>query len=213
MNYWNYLVPFFNFHVLAENVRFFRRAGVRGLLVEGNFAYGGGACFDDLKSYLIARLLWNPDADVDDTIRRFTDAVYGEQAGAILRDYLAMMERACCSTPLGIHQFSDAPWITDELVAEGERLFAAALDAAESETFRARIEREQLSVRFLRLSRLPLDAPGRTEAIDAFFRDVKRFGLTELRERRSLAVIHKEMLESRYVRDRSQEYKLYYIMQ
>ena len=213
VNYWNYLVPFFNFHALAENVRFFRDTGVRGLLEEGNFAYGGGACFDDLKSYLIAKLLWDPDADVDTAIRRFTDGVYGKASGAILRDYLSMMERACCSKPLGIHQFSDAPWITDGLVDEGERLFAAALDAAENETCRKRIEREQLSIRFLRLTRLPLDAPGRAEAIEAFFRDLKRFGITEIRERRSLAVIKKEMLESRYLRDRTQEYKLYYIMQ
>ena len=86
------------------------------------------------------------------------------------------------------------------------------LQLAENETFAHRVAREFLSVRFLRITRLPLDFPGREELIEEFFKDVKRFGITEIRERRTLVSSKQDILESRYIKQRS-GYSLYYIMQ
>ncbi len=213
VNFRNYLQPFFHFHVLAENIRYFRRCGVDGVLEQGNFAYGGGAAFDELKSYLTARLLWNPDEDVDALIREWTVGVFGEKAGKVIGEYLALVEKACSSKPLTIYQEPDNPWITDELVAKMTELFDRALAAAENETFRARVEREQLSARYLTLVRLPMDAPERDERIDRFITDVKRFGMTEIMERRSLPVSRDAMKRSLYAKDRTGAFSVYYTMQ
>lgn len=212
VNFRNYLQPFLHFHTMAENIRFFRRVGVKGVLEQGNFAYGGGASLDDLKSYLISRLLWNPDVDIEREMHRFFVGVYGK-AGEYMERYALMMEKACSSSPLTIYQYPDVPFITDELVEKAEEIFAAAIAAAENETYRKRVEREFLAIRFLRITRLPLDAEGRNDRIDAFFEDVKAFGITEIRERVSHRVMKECMREVRYVKDRSREYKLYYIMQ
>lgn len=91
-------------------------------------------------------------------------------------------------------------------------MFAEALRLAENDTYRTRVEREYLSVRFLRITRLPLDAPGRDEMIEALFDDVKRFGITEIRERRSLASSKQLMKEERYMA-KLNGHTLYYIMQ
>ncbi|MBR2460408.1 MAG: DUF4838 domain-containing protein [Clostridia bacterium] len=213
VNFRNYLQPFFHFHNMAENIRFFQRIGIRGLLEQGNFAYGGGAAFDDLKAYLASRLLWDPTVDVDTEIRRFAFYVYGKSAGQLMLDYIRMMEKACCSHPLTIYQNPDTRYLTDELVNEADKLFQKALEVAETPDQRCHIEREYLSVRFLKLARSPLNASDRLEQIDRFFNDVKSFGITEIRERRSLAVSKKCMQASRYASDRSGEYSLYYIMQ
>ena len=45
------------------------------------------------------------------------------------------------------------------------------------------------------------------------FDDVKKFGITEIRERRSLKVSKVLLLTGRYTRGSADEYKLYYIMQ
>ena len=213
VNFRNYLQPFFHFHNMAENIRFFKRIGVRGLLEQGNFAYGGGAAFDDLKSYLASRLLWSPEIDIDEEIKRFAFSVYGKKAGAFLVEYIKMMETACCSHPLTIYQNPDTKYLTDELIDKADKLFVRAIEAAESPDYRRLIEREYLSVRFLKLARAPLDATDRLEQIDKFFDDVKSFGITEIRERRSLAVSKKCMQVSQYASDRNGEYSLYYIMQ
>ncbi len=213
VNFENYLQPFIHIHTLAENIRFFKQTGVKGLLEQGNFSYGGGAAFDDLKAYVISRLLWNPDTDIDGEIRLFIDNVYGEKAGEFIKEYVALAEKTCSSSALSIYQNPDAEYITDEFVEKAELLFDKAVKVAESEEIRRRIEREYLSIRFLKLTRMETDAPDRTELIEKFFYDVKKHGMTEIMERASLAVSKQCMLNSRYATDHTGEYRVYYIMQ
>lgn len=213
VNFANYLQPMFHFHAMAENIRYFRRVGVTGVLEQGNFAYGGGASADDLKSYLIARLLWNADADVDALIHEFCEGMFGEKAGAWMERYYLSMEKACQSAPLSIYQRPNADYITDEAVSEADRLVREAIAAAETEEYRKRAEREYLAVRYLILTRMEMDAPGRDEMIDQFIRDAKVFGITELVERTSMAVCREIMKKQRYAADRTDRYSLYYIMQ
>lgn len=213
VNFENYLQPFLHFHTLAENIRFFRRTGVKGVLEQGNFAYGGGASCDDLKSYIISRLLWNPDTDIDEEMNRFFLAVYGEKASMFMKEYVSLTEKACSCAPLSIYQNPDAEYITDELVQKADTLFNEAIQAAESDEIRKRIEREYLSVRFLQLTRMEMNTPDRTEQIEKFFFDVKKFGITEIMERASLAVSKQCMINSRYATDHTGEYRVYYIMQ
>lgn len=213
VNFENYLQPFLHFHTLAENIKFLKRTGVTGLLEQGNFSYGGGAAFDDLKAYIISRLLWNPETDIDEEMNLFFDAVYGKDAGAFMKEYAALTEKACSSAPLSIYQNPDAEYITDELVEKADFLFTQAIKAAPSDEIRKRIEREHLSVRFLQLTRMEMNAPDRTEQIEKFFDDVKKHGMTEIMERASLAVSKQCMINSRYATDHTGEYRVYYIMQ
>lgn len=212
VNFRNYLQPYIHLHVLQKNVQMFRDNGVMGLLEQGNFAYGGGAACDDLKSYISTRLLWDPDIDVDEETHRFCRTVYGEKAGAKFEEYVRLMMAACESSPLLLYQYPDEEYITDELVDESEKLFKEAIALAENETYKRRVEREYLSVRFLRIARMPIETEGRERLVDEFFDDVKSFGITEITERRSLAETKKLMLSTPYMKARV-GYSLYYIMQ
>lgn len=208
----NYLLPFFHFHIMAENIRYFKQEGVRGMLEQGNFAYGGGAAMDDLKSYIIGRLLWNPNTDIEPEMDRFIKAVFGEAAAPHIAEYIALMENGPKNYGLHIKHYPNAPWITDELVAKADELFQKAFAVSEGEYLR-RIQREHLAVRYLQLTRSVPGTPGRDEAIDKFIDDVKSHGITEIMERNSLAFSKKCMKESQYTLDRADRYKLYYIMQ
>ena len=213
VNFENYLQPFLHFDSLTENIRFFRRAGVIGLLEQGNFAYGGGACCDDLKAYIISRLLWNPDTDTEDETKRFINAVYGKEAGKYVAEYVETMKTACTLAPLSIYQNPDAEYLNDRLIDKSDALFKKATASSETDEICRRIEREYLAIRFLQLARSEINAKGRTENIENFFNDVKKFGLTEIMERASLAVSKQCMINSRYATDHTGEYRVYYIMQ
>lgn len=213
VNFRNYLQPLIHLHAMTENIRFYRENGVIGILEQGNFAYGGGASMDDLKSYIIARLLWNPDVDVNEERHGFMQAVYGKKAGELMEKYAILMEEAGSQAPLGIYQSPDAAYLTDTVIEQADALFREALAIAETEQFRFSVEREYLAIRFLQLARMPMDASGRDEMILAFFKDLKRHGLTEIMERTSLASSQICMLQSQYAKDRSSRYNLYYIMQ
>lgn len=213
VNFRNYAQPHFNFHVIAENIRYFAKMGVRGVLAQGNFAHGGGCAADEMKSYLIARLLLDPATDVDRELYEYCHGVYGA-AGDTMLAYYRRMEEACTSAPLTIYLYPDAPFITDGLLAECRALFDRALAEAEPWA-RPNVAREELSLRFLTLSRLPLETEGREAAVRAFIRDVKGFGITELFERSSIAVAEAALLTSLYARKRPPytEHWLYYTMQ
>lgn len=215
VNFRNYLMPFFHFHSLAESLRMYKKLGVTGLLEEGNFSYGGGAAMDDLKAYVIAKLMWNPWLDVDVLIDNFLRGVFGEKAGRILREYIDMTEKAESQYPLTIYMNPDAPAITDEWVEKSILLFEKAVEAAENEVYRARVMREQLSVRYMYLTRLPMEAPLRNEKIEQFISDAKRMGVTELHERIEISGGEVFMKYGQYCISRpdASKYSNYYIMQ
>jgi len=211
VNFRNYCQPFVHLRVLKENVKLFKELGIKGVLQQGNFAYGGGAALDELKSYVISRLLWDPDTDVELEIKRFCKAVFGK-AGEAMEKYTRLAMKACESAPLTIYQNPDAEYITDGFIEKADELFSEAMSLADTEEIRKRVEREYLSVRFLKIARTPIGTAGRDGLIDKFFDDVKRHGITEIRERRPHSVTKRIMKESPYMREHS-GYKLYYIMQ
>ena len=217
VNFRNYLQPFIHFRSLLANLKMFKRVGVLGVLEQGNFAYGGGAAMDDLKSYLLGKMLWNPDkVDLDKLINDYCINVYGEKAGQFIDEYVHLMMDACSSAPLGIYQYPDAPYITDEVVEKADKLFKSALSVAENDTFKKRVDREYLSVRFLIINRMELDTPGHKELVEELIKDAKSHGLTEITERRSFAVSKENMLKCKYSKSYSNLNHLtlnYYIMQ
>lgn len=87
---WDYTVnfahsysPFPNLHTLKPNIQLFLKYGVRQHFQQSNT--GTGHEFSELKSYLLAKLLWNPETDVDSIIKEFTDGYYGPAAPWIRR--------------------------------------------------------------------------------------------------------------------------------
>ncbi len=211
-NFNNYLQPFPDIYNLAENIRFYRDCGIRGVLEQGNFSYGGGAALDDLKSYVIARLLWDPDEDISLLIREFTDGVYG-QAGEAMRAYIQRIsEAASGDIPMHIFDRPSAAYLTDELLCACAAIFDRAEAAAENETIRERVRRERLSVEFAQAARLS-DEAERCAAVDALAVKLKHFRLTEIRERRPLEETLDSMKKSQYVTYVAPDTDhLYYIM-
>ncbi len=211
-NFRNYLQPFPNLFTMAENIRAYRDLGIKGVLQQGNFSYGGGAALDDLKAYVIARLLWNPDMDVHALVDEFTEGVYGK-GGPYMKEYIYKISEAVNGEiPMGIYDFPDAEYFNDTLIAECAALFDQAEEAAESTEIRERIRRERLSVTFLQVSRME-DNASRSTAVDEFAKELQHFKITEIRERIDLYQSLETMRKHRYAASREGERKLYYIMQ
>jgi hypothetical protein len=165
---------------------------------------------DDLKSYVVSHLLWNADADVDALVKEFTDGVYGKGAPYI-REYLRLFSDAVAGQRMTLYDHPDAPYLTDELIEKADSLFARAEEAAENDSVRARIAREHLSIRYLLAVRLE-DDDARSAATDALARDIRAARLTEIMERRNLYLSFEFMKRSRYAKDRTGQYNLYYVV-
>ncbi len=210
VNFHNYLQPFPNFYTMAENIRWYRRHGVKGMLQQGNFSYGGGAAMDDLKVYLISHLLWNVNADVDALIDEFTEGVYGKGA-PFVREIISLLTKAVKGKRMTLYDHPDAEYLSDELIERCNALFEKAEQAAENDDVRARIAREHLSIRYLTVVRTEDDA-ARAALTDALAQDIRAARLTEIMERTNLEDSFAYMKLSRYAKERPDRYLMYYIV-
>lgn len=201
-NFANYLQPFPNLHVLQPNLKLYQRMGVTGVFAQGNYAPGECSAFGALKIYLLAKLLWDPQADVARHKEDFLAGYYGKAAVAPLQAYLALMERAATAGHMSLFDGAEAAYLDGKTLRAGEALLRQALENTADPAQRVRLERELLSPRYMNLVRMPLDAPGRAARIDAFAADVRRLGVTELFERRELEASFACMKRSRYAVDR-----------
>ncbi len=82
--------PYPNISAMCKNIRFYRNAGVTGLFEEG-FRKNPAANFTDLKGWVGAKLMWNPDQSTAALIRCFCEAYYGKAAPMVL-EYIRLME-------------------------------------------------------------------------------------------------------------------------
>ncbi|MBR6321359.1 MAG: DUF4838 domain-containing protein, partial [Lachnospiraceae bacterium] len=210
-NFRHYLLPFPNLASLQENIRLFRRYNVKGMFTEGNFSHGGGGAMAELEAYLQAKLFWDPDIDLEETIDDFLDGYFGAGAPWI-RKYLDLMQEAVEPYKMGIYSGADAPFLTDELLEKCDALFQSAFIAAENDEVRERVDRARLAVTYAKLVRLPLDAPGRDALIDGFGNRLKEYGVSEISERAYIDWSLEKMKTSRFNTDREGRFNIYYRM-
>ncbi len=211
-NFSNYLMPFPNYKSMPQNLRTYQKSGVAGMLQQGNFSYGEASGLSDLEIYLAARLLWNPYQDEDAIIDEFIKGVYGEASFPFIRAYVDLLLDAMKENTLPLYCHPDIPYITDELLKQADELFGKALSCAETEQNRRYIEKEYLSILFMKAARLPLEHPEREGLIDRLYAEVKAFGISEIRERRHLENSFENLRRTRYAKSKDGEYNLYYVM-
>jgi hypothetical protein len=99
VNFSHHVSPFPNLHVLQPNIQFFTRNGARQHFQQTNT--GPGHEFSELKSYLLARLLWNPDIDAGVVTNDFLTAYYGA-AGPWIGNYIAALQAALARGQAGL---------------------------------------------------------------------------------------------------------------
>ena len=90
----NLLSPFPNLQVLQPNLQFFAENGVTAMFEQGNREVGGE--FAELRTYLISKLLWDPNANADTIMNDFLRGYYGRPVQHI-RQYIDEMREALLS--------------------------------------------------------------------------------------------------------------------
>jgi len=159
----NYVSPFPNFHVLQPNIQLFRDHGVKLMFQQGS----GNSRSDlsELKQYVIAKLLWDPDRDVDALIDDFLAGYYGEAAGPLCRYFDLMHDRLRESGDgLGIYgspTVEGRTWLTPETLLAADEMLAAAEEAVrEFPEIRKRVSEVRLSLTYARLEQGKLFGAG-----------------------------------------------------
>lgn len=153
----HYIGPFPNVFSLQENIRVFRANHVVALFEQG--AYNGAhGEFAELKAWLIARLLWNPDQDLNLLIDDFMSGYYGGGAPYV-KEYLLALHRLF-ERPESICRIFDnisgKPEITDEFLTYAELLWNRAESAVQGDPDALyNVRMSSIPVVYARLERMP----------------------------------------------------------
>jgi hypothetical protein len=83
----NFLAPFPNFNTLQPNIQFFRDNNTKWVFEQHS---NNPSELFELRSYLMAKLLWNPDVNVNNIMTEFLNGYYHE-AGSFIKSYIDLI--------------------------------------------------------------------------------------------------------------------------
>ena len=180
VNFAHYIMPYPNFNVLQSNIKTFQKNNAIGIMEQAAYQSKGGE-FSEMKSYLISKLLWNPDCNVDAVVSDFIYGYYGRSGQYIRQYYDLMNSRVSPDTHMHIRLAPEDKLFSDELVAQSCQLFDKALKAADNEDVMRRVEVAYLPMMYLKCKRTPVLS--RYDGTYQRFSDIaKREGITHYAE-------------------------------
>jgi hypothetical protein len=213
-NFAHYLMPFPDFDELAADIPRYKKNGVVGIFLEGDTSPGGGGENAELRSYVMARLLWNPNIDVDETVNEFMAACYGK-AARVMRAYFDLQHRQVRLPAQGeghhmwIFTHPGAAYLSQDFLAQATKLLEEAESTADDEATRKRVQKARLSIDYVELihskafhvrdgSYAPHNLDQLKENLQRVLKDARSFGITAFREGGRLE--ETEMEFAKYIR-------------
>lgn len=148
----HYAQPHPNWFTMGPNLRFFQAHHVKGVFEEGAYqSYGSEMA--EMRAWVLAQLMWNPQQDDRALIREFLNGYYGTAAGPIWR-YMELLNDASRGYNLTCYSPPSAPFLQFRTLAKAEKLWQQAADAvAGDEELLARVRLGHLPVRYVWLAR------------------------------------------------------------
>jgi len=185
-NFRHYTLPFPNYDYIESHIRGLMKHKVRGIFIQSTYDTRG-TDFNELKCWLYAKLLWNPEKEISDLIPEFMTA-YFETAAPPLMQYLDLLRERIRMAGKPPACFVNLPvfYIDNEVLRTADVLFNRAEKLACSEEILARVRRMRLSVRFVELMYMDPADPRRPEMVDAYFDDLAELGVDRISERNEL---------------------------
>lgn len=148
VNYRQFLAPFPNFQVLAPNIRTFCENKVMGVFEEAENRTRGGE-FEEMKSWTVNQLLWNPHQDTDSLVNIFINGFYGNAAKQVLDYYQLCQSLVKPDIHFSIFIREGHEMYNDEFLRQAFAILDEAQKMAEDEIVSQRVERVRLQPLYL----------------------------------------------------------------
>lgn len=206
INFDNYLVPFPNFHILADNIRLFKKNNTT--MHFSQIASSRGGDFAEMRTWLVSKLMWNPQADTDSLTHVFLKGYYGD-AAPYLYQYTKMMEGALLGSGQRLWIY-DSPvshkngMLKPELIRRYKTLFDKAEEAvADDSIFLARVRRTRLPLQYSELdiarTQNTVNIAEVLELLNLFEKRVSEFNVPTINERNNSPLDYCKLYRQRYM--------------
>lgn len=194
---WDYVInfdgvvtPFPNFHCLQKNISLFKHNHAT-MLFEQNMPTRG-TDFLEMKAWILAKLMWNPEQDTDSLMVAFMNGYYHE-AAPYMYQYQKLLQGALLASGKEL-------WIYDSPITHKDGMLNAKLCKTYNELFdkaENAVKGDTAVLNRVRLSRLPLqyseleiartnpdrDAEETSQLLNLFEQRTKEYGVRTLNER------------------------------
>jgi len=188
VNFSHYLAPMPNMEVIAENIRFFVENNAEGVMTQGAYQ-SPGVERDWMRSWVIAKLTWDPSRDVSELMQDFIWGHYGNAAPAIA-EYNQLLQQTgheykeqLLSPEGGIRYRMDHPFLSRNFLDRSDEIFDQAEKLAENETAIKRVELARLPIMYVWLSRgREFTGERYGDILNRFEAIARREGIAHLRE-------------------------------
>lgn len=160
VNFSHYSAPMPNMDVLQPTVDFYVSHKVTGIMMQAAYQGFGGE-FAPLRSWVMAKLLWDPSLRVPDLVDDFIYGYYGRAAPDIRRywDLLYATKAAHMDTMArpegGIRYPMTSPFLSRAFLDEATRIFAHAQEQCPYGEGRRRVELAKLPILYVKLMQGP----------------------------------------------------------
>jgi hypothetical protein len=121
----HYCYPHPNWFVMGEDARIFKANNVKGFFSEGAYA-GHGHEMAELRAWVLAQLMWNPNQDDKKLIREFLDGYYGKAAGKCIYEYMRQLHDETKRHFLRCYLRKTPPFANVQSMTNAELLWQAA---------------------------------------------------------------------------------------
>ena len=178
IDYGHTIMPFPNLTSIAPNIRTFVKNGVKGVYEEADYFTAGGE-FAELRTWIIAKTLWNPQYDTERAIGEFLDGYY-EDAKMPLAKYIRLLHDRAAQQKIHftIGTGPNSPLFDEATLKRADELFDEAEDAVHFKpAVLARVQTARLPLLYVEFSHAPSAA-----LLDRFDRIAKASGVTMINE-------------------------------
>ncbi len=149
----HYVQPHPNWFTLGPNLRFFQARHVRGVFEEGAYQSNGSE-MAELRAWVLAQLLWNPNQNDRALITEFLRGYYGPVAALPIGRYLDLMYAASHNWNLTCYSPPAAPFLRFEHLLRAEQFWRQAeLGVANDPELLARVRLGHLPILYVWLAR------------------------------------------------------------
>ncbi len=160
----NFVSPFPNLYTIKPNIKFYTDNHVNALFMQANNEAAAEMAL--LRSYLICKLMWNPESDDKAIINEFLNGYFGA-AAPFIRQYIESMEKSLVSSGMVLSIFGDPIHAKNAYLSAGmmqhyKQLFDKAEKAVASDSeLVSRVKTARLPIMYaeIQIGRTEIDTP------------------------------------------------------
>ena len=157
VNFSHYIMPYPNFNVLQSNIKTLRDNSSIGIMEQAAYQSRGGE-FAELRAYVISKLLWDAECNVDEVINDFMYGYYG-RSGQYVKEYFDLLHaQVRPNTHIHLGLRPDDILFSDKFIIEADKVFNKAEIAAENDEIKKRVEMARLPLMYLKCKRDPVNS-------------------------------------------------------